>query len=525
MVHGAVHALRSTSVVPPSADSLSFMGRLKGCKARRSWQDALALLREMEHLRVPADAFHYTAAMTCCTKAGEWQQALRLLDELVHSGTQPDLSCFNAALSACASAGRPQEAASILQQMPRCGVEPSAACLSAAGQACTAAGDWEGALRLFDEMSARAGLTPAFGDYKKAIDAARAGGDTARVAKLALAASALRPRPRPHMQAWLWGLWRVAEIKLLLTELQHELPAVDEAATAKLLRDLSTAAQCGTMPDFGHGGARSGYTLAHLGNRASKVAGLFQLDEPPWLRAALVQGATHGMSGGEVLSVAGGPGFDLVALALVRGFEGLLPADGRLAVRVLDFEGRWHEQAAAVERALRRRMPFPLACSFGCCDITQSLKHPANSALCGALSSTRLLIASYCVAENALALRSGEFVFFEELARSAEEGTVLVVLETTHRQFPAIVAAAQRGAGKAALQLACPRVASNNGYSLCLVKQAVATRPGHAGWEADAGAADEEAQAAATRLEEQRLLLERFGRDNEIHARSRGTQV
>ena len=85
------------------------------------------------------------------------------------------------------------------------------------------------------------------------------------------------------------------------------------------------------------------------------------------------------------------------------------------------------------------------------------------------------------------------------------------MLETTHRQFPAIVAAARRGAGSAALELDCPWVSSNNGYSLCLLKRG-------------ADAADGEEAVVSARLEAQQALLARFEADEVIHARSRRTR-
>ena len=123
------------------------------------------------------------------------------------------------------------------------------------------------------------------------------------------------------------------------------------------------------MPSFESSGARSGYTLAHLVPRTSKLADLVQLEEPAWLRSAVERATAHALSGGEVVSIAGGPGFDLTALALLRGFGRLpLPTGGELHVRVLDYEAGWAEQAGAMEAALRRCLPHALRCSFGGCD-------------------------------------------------------------------------------------------------------------------------------------------------------------
>ena len=73
-------------------------------------------------------------------------------------------------------------------------------------------------------------------------------------------------------------------------------------------------------------------------------------------------------------------------------------------------------------------------------------------------------------------------------------------LETTHRAFPGVVAAAQRGVEQSGhgLQVDCPWVSSNNGYSLLL-------RKGVAGDE-------EDDQSVAE-------LMARFERDRESHVR------
>ena len=541
--------LASTPVEPPSELALDYMARLKRCGVRRAWPEALDIIAEMEIASVPADSFHYTAAMTVAAKAGEWTEVLALLDKLVSSGAQPDLGCFNAALAACAAAGRPSEAEEVLERMPKCGVQQTAAACTAVGKACSATGDWEGALRWFDEIERR-GLEPCYSDYKKAIQAATRGGALRRTVQLTTAAAALQPRE--EQLEWLWRLHLTAQLRLLREGLRDTLPAADGEATSRLQRALSSAAHNGTMPDFGSSGARSGYALAHLVPRTSKLADLLQLQEPAWLAPAAAAALAHATSdGGEAISLAGGPGFDLVVLALLRRFGrlarpaaadamadaedagGMAGAGEVLSVRVLDYEAGWAAQVAATEAALRTLLPSSphdaLSCGFGACDITRRLDDPANTALRSALPRARLLVASYCVAENARALRRAEFGLFEDIFRDAAPGTLLVVLETTHRQFPAIVAAARRGAGAARLDFDCPWVSSNNGFSLCLLKRAPdEPRPTTSSDGSSVEASVEDLQRArrAEAVAEARLqaLLERFDRDDEVHAASRGTR-
>jgi hypothetical protein len=191
-------------------------------------------------------------------------------------------------------------------------------------------------------------------------------------------------------------------------------------------------------------------------------------------------------------------------------------AEEALHVRVLDYEAGWAVQAGAVECALRRRFPStPLRCSCGLCDITRPLAHASNAELRASLPRARLLVASYCVSENAISLRESGFVFFEDVMRAAAPGTLVLVLETTHRQFPGLVAAARRGVGANELEISCPFVLSNSGFSLCLLKGEEATQDdAAASGVAGAGldAATQEQQAAL------QALFERFDRDELVHA-------
>ncbi|EOD08024.1 hypothetical protein EMIHUDRAFT_218088 [Emiliania huxleyi CCMP1516] len=161
------------------------------------------------------------------------------------------------------------------------------------------------------------------------------------------------------------------------------------------------------------------------------------------------------------------------------------------------------------------RLPPRHSAAFGRCDITLPLAAPANELVEEALAGgTRLFVASYVVAENAVALRDSDFVFFEELFARAPAGTLMLVLETTHRQFPAIARAAWRGGGDA-VAAACPRVRSNRGYSLCLLKRSAAPA-GVEGGEADAfGPESEELSELFSRFEEDDRRQRRKALDEE----------
>ena len=463
-----------------------------------------------------------SAAMALCARAGEWRQAIGLVERLESA----DIACYHAALSACARAGRPAEAAALIAQMhPRHGVAPVAACYTSRGRAAMAAGDWAAALASFDELVA-AGLSPAHADYKVAIEAATAGEQWARAAALVQGARGLGPRSAAK-RAWLWRAWSGAKLRLVRAALERHV-AVDLAATSALQRALTDAAAAGHLAgsSFSDAGARGGYTLSHLASRTLKVADVLRLDEPRPLRAAVRDALRHH----DVISLGGGPGFDFAAVALVSAFESSaphapsgprassmhMPSAQAPRTLVLDFERGWRSECAAVEAAVRRALDCDRACDFGFVDITRPLTDEANGCLREALPAARLLVASYVVAENARALGDDGFRFFEELVGAMAPGTLLLVLETTHRSFPAIVRAAQRGVGvaagedaahTAALQVACPWVGSNNGFSLVLRKL-----DGHVG-----DAVGDAVGDWPHRSGEVEALLERFERDSQVH--------
>lgn len=260
------------------------------------------------------------------------------------------------------------------------------------------------------------------------------------------------------------------------------------------------------------------------------MADTLALESPHWLRPAVVgalaaprEGRGAAPAGFDAVSLGCGPGFDLPALALVKpllrlsadGADRTLLGQSGVRVLALDYEARWETEVGAVVAATRSALGLRHSAAFGRCDITLPLAAPANELVEEALAGgTRLFVASYVVAENAVALRDSEFVFFEELFARAPAGTLLLVLETTHRQFPAIARAAWRGGGDA-VAAACPRVRSNRGYSLCLLKRSAAPA-GVEGGEADAfGPESEELSELFSRFEEDDRRQRRKALDEE----------
>lgn len=57
---------------------------------------------------VPPDVYSYNSAISACGREAKWQQALALLSEMEREGSEvpPDLFSYNGAINAVAKAGR-----------------------------------------------------------------------------------------------------------------------------------------------------------------------------------------------------------------------------------------------------------------------------------------------------------------------------------------------------------------------------------------------------------------------------------
>ena len=169
-----------------------------------------------------------------------------------------------------------------------------------------------------------------------------------------------------------------------------------------------------------------------------------------------------------LLSLGGGPGYDFVGAALVATFLGRL----RVEATVFDYEEDWQELVETMTDVTldgllmtQKNKYGEHSCRWGGkCDITRPLlSHPSNTVLQRHLSSlssssslhdnnnnnnnnvTRsswcsdLVVCQYCIAENAVALRASQLVFFAELFRQAQPGTIFLFTETTPRVWPDFV--------------------------------------------------------------------------------------
>jgi hypothetical protein len=253
-----------------------------------------------------------------------------------------------------------------------------------------------------------------------------------------------------------WRKYCTAYLGSILAQVDTKLPPSNNAESSALSEALGNAARHGEMPyGFGLPGACAGYTRKKLLSRCGRVAdALFNAsvrDKCDWLTESLKQFFLHQDNGRtvcEVISIGGGPAFDLVAIAMlsdylynhqrVKEVPSVTPVHGT----VLDYELGWSDFATTVASSLENISPVHKLLLFGKCDITQSLNEDSNIHLKQVIESSSLpqiYVASYVVAENASALRETEYIFFQELFEQAPPGSLFIFCETTHRLWPDIL--------------------------------------------------------------------------------------
>ena len=123
-----------------------------------------------------------------------------------------------------------------------------------------------------------------------------------------------------NAQEYLWKMWSqcmLAQIKVNLTNdiKCGKLTPKDETETCKLYNSLGKAADEGIMPSFISAGARSGYLMDKLVARASRTA--------DFIREIQKSLKIRNLMEYPLISIGGGPGFDIVGHSLVKSFEDL----------------------------------------------------------------------------------------------------------------------------------------------------------------------------------------------------------
>ena len=520
----------SMLVLPLVKASLSLCAPHPATAIKACGRNAAAALELLEQSREAstADVFAFATAVSVCGKGGRWAEAIALLDTMETDGILPDRACFNAALAGCARSGRPAEAHALIERMAACSLPPTSSSYTACARASLQCGDRHGAFAALDsirhaglpmdwqalqvELTANEGLLTSGGDEEGARSVRKRIGELVRDSLRLHRANSLR---RSDV-TWLWRLYSRTTLDAVRSSVVEnvDLPQADAEATSQLLASLSTSASSGEMPCFDDERALVGYTWFNMVNRAGKMADVLRDVPPEWLRTRALESSQFK---GPIISLGGGPAYDFAAVAILQAFEDMEQADATASepvrVHVLDFAPGWEGVARAVSAAVVSELgDVRHQMTFGHCDLTKPLESTSNTAVRALLPESRLLVCSYVIAENAKRLQATEYAFFAELLEKAAPGALLAITETTHRQFPELIAAARRGVATAgdscALEVSLASIRGQGGSQCLLFK-----RPRNAG---------EQAAVAATRSSSSstELQLELCTERNRAHRRS-----
>ena len=262
-----------------------------------------------------------------------------------------------------------------------------------------------------------------------------------------------------------WITWSTLAIEHIRYDFSRRLPhPADRTATRALEHELALVGDTGVVQPslFGDPGSRSGYALDFFG-RVRRLADtvLFvrqqQDDEVvvKLIQDALLQllstsedrrGGVDGSYECRVASIGGGPGYDYVGLCLVATFLSFSTGQRGFPIQVTVFDNEvgWSDLVECMEQSTNRIMrqlhSEGNSCSFGGgCDITKGMDDSVNHRFRDVIAVSKIIICQYCIAENAVALRESAFIFFRELFARANEGTIFVFTETTHRLWPDLV--------------------------------------------------------------------------------------
>ena len=280
--------------------------------------------------------------------------------------------------------------------------------------------------------------------------------------ELALANTQKIPGSKTYLKSWRY--WSDHATKSIRYALSQNLPApVNMEATNKLQFELGQAADYGKMPSFHDSGGRSGYALDFF-CRVLLLTDLLaetlaQADKKKFDSFENYQTAfeselyrqfhkTTNASNINVASIGGGPGYDFVAISLLAYYRNIMQSSHKTAIHsyVFDYEEGWSDLVSCMSTATQKTLMTQtqsndiFSCDFGGkCDITKSLYHSSNESILKTMNEINIWICQYCVAENAVKLRENDFIFFRDIFAQANDSSLFIFTETTHRLWPEFV--------------------------------------------------------------------------------------
>jgi hypothetical protein len=285
------------------------------------------------------------------------------------------------------------------------------------------------------------------------------------------------------------------------------LPPIDRAGAQQLRAQLCESTNNGTMPSFDVGdGALSGYIHGNFRARAVNIV-LLLVHEPlaaPMLLRAFGRRSSAREAPLRVVDVGGGPGFSPLGLQALAEYLG---CGGAVHGISAEYEAAWAPSTAAAEPIVRARAARATH-RFCCCDLLDDARASARAERPAAEASVErealtelvrsaasIVIFSFVVVENAVALRALEWRPVAAVCRALRRGGLLVFCDSTHRLWAEVLLVALQH-GDFDVSIPCVR----SRYSLVLRKRLAPSHSGSAA--AAAGALDEtnEAEGASGEL-------------------------
>ncbi|CAJ1393308.1 unnamed protein product [Effrenium voratum] len=116
------------------------------------WQEAVALLEELERQQTEPDNILRNAVTSACDKASRWMQALQLMQSGGLAGYSADAFAFTCCISACGKPSRWTDSLQLFARMRNCGPAPSVVTCNAALGAVGKGRRWDLSFKLLRKM-------------------------------------------------------------------------------------------------------------------------------------------------------------------------------------------------------------------------------------------------------------------------------------------------------------------------------------------------------------------------------------
>eukprot|EP00434_Breviolum_minutum_P000164 symbB.v1.2.000139.t1/scaffold16.1/size461936/13 len=157
-------------------DVITYNATMDACTQGQQWQRCLTLFNEMFHSILYPSIISYNTAISAC-EHGPWTLVIALLEDLRHQGLKARADTFSAAMVACSKAQQNDLTMELLSKVPK-RFTPQRQLLMAynsALNACARGRMWMHSLKILEEMSLVADLSPDVVSFSSAITACSKG--------------------------------------------------------------------------------------------------------------------------------------------------------------------------------------------------------------------------------------------------------------------------------------------------------------------------------------------------------------